>query len=189
MKTKDAGKSNGWSRQKQQFVSLGVLSVVLVAVMVLQFRDGETDFQVAALSQEAVLAGVEPPTDEAAAAAPAVVQGNPVLSQAPAELELTHNPFTSFWSRGTSDGSSEAISPRPSVVLGMTIPGGDRPVAVIDGELRFVGDLVQGWTLEAVHARAIVLRSPSQEQFVVEMPLFRRELVPPALAAPDAAPR
>ena len=187
MKTKEAGQGKGWSKQKKQFVALGVLSVVLAGVMVMQFRGGETDFQVAALSQDAVQAAAEPQPDEVEAPAAPVAKDNPVLSQTPAELELTRNPFTSFWSRETSEGTTEPLAPRPSVVHGMTIPGGSRPVAVIDGELRFVGDLVQGWTLQAVHPRSIVLRSPAGEQFVVEMPLFHRELVPEQDAA-EAVP-
>ena len=93
---------------------------------------------------------------------------------------LASNPFTSFWNRESSGGTSAPPTfPTPSVVLGITIPGGDRPLAVIDGELRFVGDVVQGWRLEEVHARSVVLRSPAQEQHVVEMPVFQAALVLP----------
>jgi hypothetical protein len=188
VKTKDAGKSKGWSKQKKQFVVLGGLSVVLVGVMVVQFRGGDNEYQVAALSQDAVSAAAEPAASEAAPPAAPVAKDNAVLSQVPAEAELARNPFTNFWSRDTNSGDTAAIVPPPAVVLGMTIPGGNRPVAVIDGQLHFVGDLVQGWTLEAVHARSIVLRSPAQEQLVVEMPLFHRTLLP-ELATVPAAPR
>ena len=100
----------------------------------------------------------------------------------------SRNPFTSFWNRDTGQGEVAAMVPPPSIVLGMTIPGGNRPVAVIDGQLHFVGDLVQGWTLEAVHPRSVVLRSPISEQLVVEMPLFRRVLLPESAESP-AEPR
>ena len=177
MKTK--AKTQGWSKQKKQFVALGALTLVLAVVIGLQFRESETDFQVAALSEDAVPVADAPVAEESAAPAEPEAQDNPVLSQAPADPVLASNPFTSFWHRETSTGEVAPTFPAPSVVLGITIPGGDRPVAVIDGELRFVGDVVQGWRLEEVHARSVVLRSPAQEQLVVEMPLFQRTLVLP----------
>ena len=177
---KKAGNTQGWSKQKKQFVALGALTLVLGVVLVLQFRNKEQDFQVAALAQDAAAAPVEAQPEAAPAAPAPEAKDNAVLSQAPAEPDLARNPFTSFWQRETSDSNVAASYPRPTVVLGITIPGGERPVAVIDGELHFVGDLVQGWTLESVQARSVVLRSPAQEQLVVEMPLFHRELLPSA---------
>ena len=185
MKTKSA-KSKGWSKQKKQFVALGGLTLVLGVVIALQFRQSETDYEVAALSED-VATVTDAPAPEAAAATPEPeAKENSVLSQAPLVPELTTNPFTSFWNRETSEAAAPSTFPAPTVVLGMTIPGGDRPVAVIDGELRFVGDLVQGWTLEEVHARSVILRSPAREQLVVEMPLFHREILPPT---GDGSPR
>ena len=184
MKTAESGKSKGSTRQKKQFAALGLLSAVLVVVLVLQLRQGEAEYEVAALSQDAVNAVPDPAEEEASLPAEPVAQDNPVLSGPPAEIELERNPFTSFWSQEANGGATAASVPPPSVVLGITIPGGERPVAVIDGQLRFVGDLVQGWTLEAVRPRAIVLRSPTREEFVVEMPVFRRELT----ALPASAP-
>jgi len=180
VKTKDAGKGKGWTKQKKQLVALGALTLGLVVVLVVQFHGGETEYQVAALSQEAADAATEPQAAETAAPAAAEPHDNPVLSQAPAEKDLDRNPFKSFWSRDTTEGQANTLIPPPSVVLGITIPGGDRPVAVIDGQLHFLGDTVQGWKLEEVRPRAVVLRSPSQEQLVVEMPLFHSELVLPA---------
>jgi len=185
VKTK-TGKTQGWSKQKQQFVALGALTLLLAVVIGLQFRESETEYQVAALSEDAVAVTDAPAVEESAAPAEPEAQDNPVLSQAPAEPELGGNPFSSFWNRETKEDAAPTTFPAPSVVLGITIPGGDRPVAVIDGELRFVGDVVQGWKLEEVHARSVVLRSPAQEQLVVEMPLlFQRSLaLPEAVAAP-----
>ena len=177
---KATGKTQGWSKQKKQFVALGALTLMLVVVVVFQFRDKETDYQVAALAEDAVAAPVEAQAEAAPAEPAPAAQDNAVLSQAPAEPELARNPFTSFWQREATDSNVASSYPRPTVALGITIPGGERPVAVIDGELRFVGDLVQGWTLESVQARSVVLRSPAQEQLVVEMPLFHRELLPSA---------
>lgn len=177
---KNAGKTKGWSKQKKQFVALGALTLMLVVVVVLQFRGQETDYEVAALAEDAVAAPVEAPAEAAPAEPAPVAQDNAVLSQAPEEAELARNPFTSFWSREPKDGNVASSYPPPAIVLGITSPGGERPLAVIDGELHFVGDLVQGWTLESVQARSVVLRSPAQEQVVVEMPLFNRELLPSA---------
>jgi hypothetical protein len=184
VKTKDAAKKPGLGKQGKQFAALGLLSAVLVAVLVVQMNADAEEYQVAALSEGAVVADAEPAPDEGAAAPEPEAQDNPVLSQSSAELELQQNPFTNFWSRGGGDTTSEAPMPPPSVVLGLTIPGGDRPLAVIDGVLRFVGDDVQGWLLESVRARAIVLTSPAGEQLVVEMPLYQTELLlPPASSA------
>ena len=185
---KAAGKTQGWSKQKKQFVALGALTLLLVVVLGLQLRDKETDFEVAALAEDAVAAPVEAQPEAAPAEPAPVAQDNAVLSQAPAEAELTRNPFTTFWSREATDSNVASSYPAPTVVLGITIPGGDRPLAVIDGELHFVGDLVQGWTLESVQPRSVVLRSPAQEQLVVEMPLFHRELLP-AAAVPEGSAR
>jgi len=179
VKTK-AAKTQGWSKQKKQFVALGALTLLLAVVIGMQFRESETEYQVAALSEDAVAVTDAPAVEESAAPAEPEAQDNPVLSQAPAEPVLASNPFTSFWNRESSDRTAAPSTfPAPSVVLGITIPGGDRPVAVIDGELRLVGDVVQGWRLEEVHARSVVLRSPAQEQLVVEMPLFQGSLVLP----------
>lgn len=188
MKTKDAGKSKEWSKQKKQFVVLGGLSVVLVGVMVVQFRGGDGEYEVAALSEDAVASAQEPEASVAATPATPAAKDNAVLSELPPDEDLPRNPFTSFWARDTNQADTAPIIAPPAIVLGMTIPGGNRPVAVIDGQLHLVGDVVQGWTLEAVHARSVVLRSPTQEQIVVEMPLFRRALLTGA-GADDASPR
>jgi hypothetical protein len=186
VKTK-AAKHQGWSKQKKQFVALGALTLLLAVVIGMQFRESETEYQVAALSEDAVAVTDAPAVEASDSPAEPEAHDNPVLSQAPAEPTLGGNPFTSFWNRETSTSTAAPSSfPAPSVVLGITIPGGDRPVAVIDGDLHFVGDLVQGWRLEEVHARSVVLRSPAQEQLVVEMPLFQSSLVVPAT---DSAPR
>jgi hypothetical protein len=155
-----------------------VLSALLAVVLVVQLKDGQAEYEVAALAEDAAVADAEPAPAEAAAEALPAPQDNAVLSQAPPELETLQNTFTSFWNRGAAEAAPETIAPPPSVVLALTIPGGEHPVAVVDGSLRFLGDRVQGWILAEVRPRAIVLRSPAGQQLVVEMPVFQRQLVP-----------
>ena len=68
--------------------------------------------------------------------------------------------------------------------LGMTLPASTRPLAIIDGRMHFVGDVIQRWTLVEVRPRAVVLQSPSQERLVVEMPLLLRAVAIPSGNAP-----
>ncbi len=71
----------------------------------------------------------------------------------------------------SAGGTAQQIAP-PSVTLNATMPSAVRALAVIDGELHFVGDTIQGWELADVQPRSIVLRSPAHATVTIEMPLL-----------------
>ncbi len=165
----DAQKA-GKRKQKRQLVVLGVLSLVLGGLVFSQLG-GDESYSVAKLSSASAM---EDPAEDAGASEEddAVEAGtdNPVLSEAPKE-ELDSNPFSAFWSTSV-DHVEETQLQAPTVTLNATMPDADQPVAIIDGRLHFIGDLVQGWKLDEVRSRAIVLRAPNDEWVTVDMPLL-----------------
>jgi hypothetical protein len=52
------------------------------------------------------------------------------------------------------------------------MPSAQNPLAVIDGEVHGVGDIIQGWQLTEVQARRILLTSPSRAMVSLDMPLM-----------------
>ncbi len=192
MKDKDKNSRRDAGKQKKQLLMLGGLVVVLGAVVAVQFGGSEPGLEVAALAQEpapdVAAAPAAPDAAPAAAAsspAPATsVADNPVLSQPVPGDSLPRSPFSNFWnvaSTGTTSGPLPEIAP-PSVTLNATLPSETRALAVVDGELFFVGDTIQGWELADVQERRIVLRSPSQAMVTIEMPLLSGVRVIPAAA-------
>ena len=60
------------------------------------------------------------------------------------------------------------------------MPGNGLPLAVVDGSMRFLGDTIQGWTVDQISDRAITLRAPSSDTHVVQMSVLSAEIhVPP----------
>ncbi|MHC5209511.1 MAG: hypothetical protein ACYTG2_02190 [Planctomycetota bacterium] len=176
-----ARKSGGPSKQKVQLTVLGGLSLLLVVVVVMQTGGSETEYEVAALAADAMIAPeAEVESDVVVAEEETRALDNPVLSQPPPEGGLTRNPFENFWNRDETGPEAVQRLPPPQIALGMTLPGTMRPLAVIDGQMRFVGEIIQGWTLAEIRPRAVVLQSPAEERLVVEMPLHLRSIaVPP----------
>jgi hypothetical protein len=121
-----------------------------------------------------------------APSSPAGVADNPVLSRPVEGVGLSRSPFASFWNvakEGTAAGSAvPAIAP-PSITLNATMPSDTRALAVIDGELHFVGDLIQGWELAEIGARRIVLRAADASSLTFEMPLLSGARAVPVGAA------
>lgn len=185
MKAKDKNSKPDAGKQKKQVLMLGGLVVVLGAVVAIQFGGSEPTYEVAALAQEPAAETAAPAAADAgptAAASPAVpsppsnVADNPVLSQPVESGSLPRSPFSNFWNvastgSASNNGPLPEIAP-PSVTLNATMPSEVRALAVIDGEMHFLGDSIQGWELTEVQARRIVLRSPSQAQITIEMPLL-----------------
>ncbi len=170
------------AKQKKQLMMLGVLALVLVAVLFVQFgsEDGapeivamaapEEHFNADASDDEAVVLNVAGP-----------VADNSVLNQAPDYEGMTTNPFKNFWNTPVEDAPEvvQEVMP-PSVVLNGTLTAdAEVPMALIDGSLRFIGDDVGGWELAEVRSRSVILRAPTQEWVVVEMPLLRAEIHAP----------
>jgi hypothetical protein len=178
---KKSNKSDA-AKQKKQLVMLGCLSVVLVGAMIMQFGAGEPEFEVAALAELASNALTGP--DESDEAKPAAaVSDNDILS-APSEFEeFGGNPFSNFWNVASESSKGMAEVVPPSVTLNATLASERHGLAIIDGQLRSVGDSIDGWMLHEVRARAIVLRSPKADEIVVEMPLLQASVVLPNLPA------
>jgi len=215
VKAKDKNAKPDANKQKKQLLMLGGLVVMLGIVIAVQFGGSEPEATAealapppdpAAIAQElatdpaaaAAALGEEAPAAPAASSPASVASGssvadNPVLSEPVAgEAEgegLLRSPFANFWSVATpaaTTGEVVEIAP-PSIILNATLPSAHRALAVIDGEMHFVGDVVQGWEVAEVLERRIVLRSPSQATVTIEMPiLVGPRALPAALASPAA---
>jgi hypothetical protein len=159
------GRRRRHARSRIQLVVLVLLTVVLIVVLAVQQQSSGAHWEVAALAHTASRPGSEGPGSEPSSSIEVV--DNAVLSAPAGADELERNPFEGFWNRG-GDGHGEPEPPRIEVDL--TLPGGERPVAIVDGRLRTVGDEIQGWRLVEVRPRAIVLESPAGTRLVAEMP-------------------
>ena len=175
----------------QLVIMLGLLAV-LVFVWVPLMGDDET--AAASTASLAPAAGAASANDTSAAApagagsVEALAKENDVLSGAPNPDGLIRSPFANFWKNatGTPEVPVEEIKP-PTVKLTATAPGGPMPIAVLDGQLRYVGDAVQGWELSSISERRIELRSPNNTSISVEMPLLQASKPLPELVdAPSA---
>ena len=198
MKAKEKNAKSDPGKQKKQLMILGGLVVVLGIVMAIQFGGSHPDADAAALAPPsdpasvaqqlagdpaaaAAAAGMAPPAAPAPSAPSAPtgpVTDNPVLSS-PVEGEgLLRSPFAGFWNGAVPAGGSGAVSglasdiAPPSFVLNATMPSAQNPLAVIDGEVHGVGDIIQGWQLTEVQARRILLTSPSRAMVSLDMPLM-----------------
>jgi hypothetical protein len=185
-------------KQKKQLIALGVLAAAFVAVMLVQFGGSEPKPEAAALAvapdsaQTVVSAAMAAAAATAATpAAPATAavastepaKDNAVLSE-PAAGGMTRSPFSNFWS-APSPRSTAAVPDvaAPTVTLNATMPSAKGGMAVIDGQLHFVGDMISSWQLVEVRERAIVLRGPSaNSQIVVDMPVLSGKLALPVSA-------
>jgi len=198
VKAKEKNAKSDPGKQKKQLMILGGLVVVLGIVMAIQFGGSHPDADAAALAPPsdpasvaqqlagdpaaaAAAAGMAPPAAPAPSAPSAPtgpVTDNPVLSS-PVEGEgLLRSPFAGFWNGAVPAGGSGAVSglasdiAPPSFVLNATMPSAQNPLAVIDGEVHGVGDIIQGWQLTEVQARRILLTSPSRAMVSLDMPLM-----------------
>jgi len=199
VKAKEKNAKSDPGKQKKQLMILGGLVVVLGIVMAIQFGGSHPDADAAALAQSpsdpasiaqqlasdpaaaAAAAGMPAPAAPAqsAPAGPSgAVSDNPVLSS-PVEGEgLLRSPFAGFWNGAVPAGGSGAVSglasdiAPPSFVLNATMPSAQNPLAVIDGEVHGVGDIIQGWQLTEVQARRILLTSPWRAMVSLDMPLM-----------------
>ena len=175
----DSPQAKNARKQRNQLIVLGGLSLVLVVVLFQQLG-GEAEHEPAALVD-----GVAQALSQPASTEPALeefvpdAEVNPVLSEE-IEDELTRDPFAAFWGSETSVDTGETNLVPPAVTLNATMPYGELPLAILDGEMRFRGDVIQGWTLHEIAERRIVLRAPSQDTFVIEMPLLHGRIDVPA---------
>ena len=182
---KNAAAAARAGKQKKQALALGGLVVVLAIVLFVQFggKSPEGEAVAQALEQPATDASGAPvaspdPAVTAApvAAAPASTEApsdNPVLIK-PVEGGLVRSPFSNFWNSSAKPGApkSQPEMAAPTVTLNATMPSAVRPMAIIDGQLHAVGDMIGGWTLTDVQARSISLRSPTKSVMTVDMPVL-----------------
>ena len=198
MKPREKSAKSDAAKQKKQLMILGGLVVVLGIVMAIQFGGKKDDAAAeaatappsdpASVAQQlagdpaaaAAAAGMPAPAapaPAAPAAPPRAVSDNPVLSS-PVEGEgLLRSPFAGFWNVTMPSGGGAAVSvgsdvAPPNMVLNATMPSAQHPLAVIDGEMHYVGDIIQGWQLTEIQARRILLTSPSRATVAVDMPLM-----------------
>jgi len=177
MRTPQAEKTavNKPSKEKKQLMMLGVLGVVLVIVLSVQFSGAEG---------EEAQAGTQPEGEVAAAAGGLVaaqpaglessIPDNPVLASTSADQGIKSNPFESFWNtEAPAESTTIDELPPPSVTLNGTLTSGRKPVAVIDGQTRYLGDMISGWRLVGIGSRRVNLESPTKSLVTIEMPLLR----------------
>jgi hypothetical protein len=113
---------------------------------------------------------------------------NPVLSQALEYEKLSRDPFSAFWDTSETTDASAVVVELPKIRLDATMPGQGMPLAVVDGSMRFLGDSIQGWTVDHISDRAITLRAPSSDTYVVEMPILHGQISVPLDAMIVEAP-
>ena len=171
--------SAGASGQKKQLVMLAGLAVVLVAVVALQFGEGSAPVAHALTADEGSAeagAAQQPAGTPGQAARPLALSSNLALG-ASNDSASTLNPsaFDSFFSLSEPVESGVEELPPPTILLSATLIGreGELDVAVIDGTLHYVGDMLQGWSIDSISSRAVSLRSSSNRVVNVAMPLFR----------------
>ena len=166
----------GASKQKKQLAVLGVLGLVLVAVVVSQVSDPSGDSAADTPVAEALTGAEGAPVADASgsSSSPQSVPDNEALSATGDGESVKRNPFQSFWNSDASIDATVQEIPAPSVTLNgtMTMTSGLKPVAVIDGQTRLLGDLIQGWKLVSIGSREIRLESPTKAVVSVQMPLL-----------------
>lgn len=183
-KSKSPAPANG---EKGKLIALGGLSLVLVGVLYVQFGGSDdagsvelTDTaSVAADENVAHAASAPPSSDPIADAKVAVVEINERLSEPAEEESIEGNPFSNFWAEPTEAAPVEQVEElqAPTVTLNGTLVGmGDQPVALIDGQLRFVGDSIGGWRITEVASRSITLQAPTEESIEVSMPVINAQI-------------
>ena len=171
MKTPEKNSKSDSKKQKKQLIMLGGLAAVFVAVMMTQFGGPKPEYEVAALA--VAPDAVQPVTDAAPSPDAPEAKDNPVLSAPSSDEGLKRSPFSNFWNGPSSNSTAVPDATAPSVTVNATMPSATKGMAVIDGELHFVGDTIGGWQLAEVRPRAIVLRGPTaNSQVVIDMPLL-----------------
>jgi hypothetical protein len=183
------------NKQKKQLMFLGGLAAVLAIVLFIQFGGSSPSSEPVAQAMEqpaadgSAAAAAPAAQPSATAAAPAATEApidNPVLIKGVEGLGFTRSPFTNFWNvsgkTGTVSKSGTPDIAAPAVTLTATMPSTVRPMAVIDGQLHFVGDSIGGWTLTDVQSRSVMLRSPTKALITIDMPLLSGSTAMPAVA-------
>lgn len=177
-------------KQRNQVIMLGGLAALLVVVLFIQFSNSEPEFEVSALTSEALVGG-EGDTEDAADILfdGPIAKGNPVLLQGKDDEGMLRNAFSNFWDNASADEARLVEFTPPSIKLSGTMPGEGRAIAIIDGRIQFLGDTIDGWKLSEIRPRAVVLTGPGGANVVIDMPvIFGRVSVPEGLEIPAEQP-
>ncbi len=166
--------ARGASKNKMQLIVLGSLTAVLVAVLASQFSGGEDAVAATEPALEVATGGLAASADRIGeAVALSAAPDNEALSEQGDADSVSRSPFESFWSTAAPVDTTIDEIPAPSIIVNGTMTSGQKPVAVIDGETHFLGDIVQGWKLVSIDTRAVGLESPTRSRISVEMPLLQ----------------
>ena len=163
------------SKDKKQLIVLGGLGAVLAAVLVAQFGGGDEEAggtPGAAATPAVALAQSDP---SAVAAAPTeFLPGEENEALSARGIGVRKNPFGEFWASDEPEVEEAVapVAPPPSMTVNGTLTSGKTPIAIIDGQVRHVGDVISGWTLVGVEQRSVRMRSPTGATKTYEMPLL-----------------
>ena len=177
MKTPNADlvSSQGASKEKKQLVVLGVLLAVLAVVLGAQFSAAEDGVAEAQPALAEAVTGLEGSVDRINEGRDLLteVPDNQALSDTTQDQGVTKSPFQSFWNTAQPIETTVEEIPAPSITLNGTITSGRRPVAIIDGQTKFIGDQIAGWRLKDIGSREVKLESPTKAVVTVAMPLLQ----------------
>lgn len=171
-------RSKDEQRQKKQLVILAALFVVLVGVVALQFGQGAATATHRTGDDNLPVASAKDSNDaiDIATAKPLDLSGNLALSEQDADGNaLNDAAFESFWNLNSPIESMLEGAPPSNIRLSATLVGrkGVPDVAIINGSLTYVGDMIEGWSVESISSREVVLRSASQSVVNLGMPLLQ----------------
>lgn len=177
-------------RQKKQLVILGVLFVLLVGVVALQFgqdaaaateRTGDDNLPVASAKD----------SNDDETAKPLDLSANLALSEQGARGKaLNGAAFESFWNLDNPFESTLEGAPPSNIRLSATLVGrkGVPDIAIINGSLSHVGDTIDGWSVLSISSREVLLRSAAQSVVSVAMPLLQPDTQTTNFRASPTAP-
>lgn len=180
-------------KQKLQLILLATLAVVLVGVVAVQLG-GDAGSTVQPQVEDDLPVALAKTAESAAAPAiskPLSLSSNVALSRPGAVAgDLNSAAFDSFWSLDNPIDSTLQETPPPNILLSATLVGreGALDVAIIDGSLKYVGDVLHGWLLDSISSREVSLRSPGDRVVTIAMPLLQAGTQTRPSRVPPGAP-
>jgi hypothetical protein len=162
------------AKDKKQLIVLGGLVAVLAVALSSQFSSEEETVSAATPPLDTAVGGIQDSANRITEAENMMaVPDNVALSSSPSEASVRSSPFESFWSVDAPIDTTIEQIPAPSITLNGTMTSARKPLAVIDGETRYIDDMVQGWRLVSIGSREVELESPTKTKMTVEMPLLK----------------
>ena len=162
------------SKNKMQLIVLGGLGAVLVGVLVIQFGGGEEGGGAPGAVATPAVALAQTSPSAASTAPTEFVPGEENEALSARGIGVRKNPFGEFWASDEPEvvETVAPVAPPPSMTVNGTLTSGKTPIAIIDGQVRHVGDVISGWTLVGVEQRSVRMRSPTGATKTYEMPLL-----------------